>query len=339
MRPLYDAASREPRQLPEGGHAGLWFDKFCWSETDKLKWIQTVAGKVGDRDRLREHAQRQARMVKRLGGRIFVFESESRFATGLGRSHPVENGFAWHPTLGTPWLPGSSVKGMLLAWARSEGASDEARDRLFGKQDQSGAVCFLDAVPDKPVVLEADVMTPHYGGWTPEDPPGDWRSPVPIPFLVTASGTRFLFGFTPRRPLADSDLDCVSAWLCAALEWAGGGAKTAVGYGRFRHNEGATGRMEKELDQAAEEEEAGKTSEGRWRLELKGKSEAEVLEMVRVHLEKGMLTDPAERQAFAKAVDPDWVVAWNRGRPVDPATKVGGKKLKQRARLLRAETG
>ena len=83
--------------------------------------------------------------------------------TGLGRSHPVENGFAWHPTLGMPYLPGSSVKGMVRAWAEQETdprPASEELDRLLGKQNSAGSVCFLDALPIKPVKLEADVMTP-----------------------------------------------------------------------------------------------------------------------------------------------------------------------------------
>ena len=69
---------------------------------------------------------------------------------------------------------------------------------------------------------------------------GDWRSPTPIPFLTVAQGAALLFGVVPRRALAASDLDTVSAWLRDALEWAGGGAKTAVGYGRFHHDEEQT---------------------------------------------------------------------------------------------------
>ena len=99
----------------------------------------------------------------------------------------------------------------------------------------------MDAVPIAPVRLEADVMTPHYAGWSPDEPPGDWRSPTPIPFLDTAAETPFLFGVVPRcHDVSDDDLNSVTEWLRAALSWAGGGAKTAVGYGRFGKDDAKT---------------------------------------------------------------------------------------------------
>src|ERR1035441_6966625 len=70
-----------------------------------------------------------------------------------GRSHPVENGFVWHPTLGVPYLPGSSIKGLI-------GQPD--RENVLGSKTRVGRVICLDAVPTCPVRLEADVMTPHY---------------------------------------------------------------------------------------------------------------------------------------------------------------------------------
>ncbi len=243
--PLYNDAQQARRT--GSGHTGLWFDKFCnrWSSSwemssvdkkspPKLDWIQEIANRrTGSSDLLQESAGRLARLVQRYNGKCGVFTTESRFVTGLGRSHPVENGFAWHPTLGTPYLPGSSIKGLVHAWARTEAASDPQIPHLFGQSDHVGHVCFLDAVPIQPVKLETDIMTPHYGGWSPDDPPGDWRSPTPIPFLVTASGTPFLFGVVPRRGVQPDSLEAVWGWLGCALEWAGAGAKTATGYGRF----------------------------------------------------------------------------------------------------------
>lgn len=221
--------------------------------TAKLEWIQETAGQVvGIRDHIQESAWRLMKLTRMLDGRTQVYATESRFVTGLGRSHPVENGFAWHPTLGTPFLPGSSVKGMVRAWAKAEQEDQGDWKRILGSQKQVGSVRFLDAVPVGPVSLEADVMTPHYGGWTCEDPPGDWRSPTPIPFLTTALGTRFVFGIVPTSATQDGDLDTVSGWLDKALKWAGAGAKTAVGYGRMKRDE----QGERELARDCEKREA-----------------------------------------------------------------------------------
>lgn len=257
-RPLYAAAADRAIQRGQKGHAGLWFDKFCdqWRVVDnrwtlsaqsddtnpKLAWIDGVAqGRpVGDPDQIAEALIRMESLVSRRGGRSAVFETESRFVTGLGRNHPIENGFAWHPTLGTPYLAGSSVKGLVRAWARQEG-TDSMHDAkaLLGDPGNSneggsaGRIAFLDAIPIKPVGLQADIMTPHYAAWDAHDPPGDWRSPTPIPFLTTAMGSRFWFGLVPSEPMAEAELDRVLTWLKDALAWAGAGAKTAVGYGRM----------------------------------------------------------------------------------------------------------
>ena len=357
--PLYDPVSSETNACFQNGHAGLWFDKFCntWknnndcptmSAEEKLCWIKTVTKtQVGGQELIKEHSRRQARMVERLGGRFEVFSTESRFVTGLGRSHPVENGFAWHPTLGTPFLPGSSVKGLIRAWAKhnAEPRTDsEMLGRVFGKPGRVGCVCFLDAVPTGTVRLKADIMTPHYAGWTPECPPADWRSPNPIPFLVTAKNTPFLFGFTPCGHLESDDFDRIFGWLRDALTWAGGGAKTAVGYGRFRHEDKLSRSMmcdlEKEkriLHEKHEREQLEKTPEGRWNLKIRDRSEDAVLDLVRIHLEKAPLTDARERRAFASAISAlraDWLECWRRGDCHEPNTSVGRKKRKERAQLI-----
>ena len=218
--PLYKAATELPLTRQPPGNAGLWFDKFCndWDSKEwtmanrKLQWIKSfTSGTVGSAAQIQESSLRLAGLVESRGGRWAVFTTESRFVTGLGRSHPVENGFAWHPTLGTPYLPGSSVKGMIRAWAKLDANSapeSEAIGRLLGDPDKAGSICLLEAIPIKPVQLEADVMTPHYAGWSKEKPPGDWRSPIPIPFLATAANTPFLFGIIPRyRSTSDAPLD------------------------------------------------------------------------------------------------------------------------------------
>lgn len=249
--PLYQAVADAVPTWVGHGNAGLWYDKFCdqWTTTPwsmqaggqganpKLSWINTLAGRGhGVADRLEEYTNRLIRLSFQQGGRSLVFRAESRFVTGLGRSHPVENGFAWHHTLGTPYLPGSSIKGMVRAWAEKQ--ADPTPDssiikRVFGAPGQAGAISFLDALPITPVEVEADVLTPHTAAWSPSNPPGDWCSPGPVPFLVTAAGLRLLFTVVPCGKAAAGDLDQVESWLTEALTWAGAGAKTAVGYGRM----------------------------------------------------------------------------------------------------------
>lgn len=248
-RPLYDVASRGNPRGQGQYNAGLWYDKFCdewrhdiWSmkasdrHNPKLQWISAIAGRVGSTTLLDERKLRSARFVRARSGIFKVLVNRTRLVYGLGLSHPVENGFGWHHSLGVPFLPGSSVKGAAKAWARLTRKPDEVK-AIFG-EEETGGVDFLDALPLEPVTLEPDVLTPHYAQWDPSDPPGDWKDPNPVYFLVVAPFTPFLFGVVPRKSgsLADQALECA----IEALEYAGAGAKTDVGYGSFERAEDLT---------------------------------------------------------------------------------------------------
>jgi len=256
-------------------NAGLWYDKFCdqwlegWDclgETGKKNWIQGVTkGRVGDTRLIKEVVNRRLNLIEKCGGTPLYFNTEGSFVTGLGRNHPVENGFAWHHSLGTPYLPGSSVKGIVRSWAKVwEEEAEEVISRIFGPRGSDypsvGSVIFLDAIPLDPVQLKPDVMTPHYGPYYQgNEPPADWHNPVPVPFLVVDSKQDFLFCLLPRRPLQMQDReDCQKAvvWLKMALKYVGGGAKTAAGYGRFEQivpRSPSVNWLDKEMDKLAKE--------------------------------------------------------------------------------------
>lgn len=262
--PLY-RDHQAPNAMPDGGHRGLWYERFFNAYDDqwqvptegKAKWVQDNAKRAGDGPSLENAVQRQLELVTRLGGRGAVFQADWHFATGLGLPHPVENGLTWHHTLGVPYLAGSAVKGLVRAWVEvwDEALDDEARQRRldtwFGTLGQAGAFIFFDALPIAPVSLHADVMTPHLGKWyeqggeiedwrrEPDRVPADWHAPVPVPFLV-ASKPRLLFGIAPRHPDGAAELPEVFKALKQALDWLGAGAKTAVGYGQMREDERET---------------------------------------------------------------------------------------------------
>ena len=62
-----------------------------------------------------------------------------------------------------------------------------------------------------------------------------------------------------------------------------------------------------------------------------------MLELVRVNLERGELQDNEERHAFASAVFSEhrvMVEAWLKQRRLEPGTQTGGRKCRDRARLL-----
>ncbi len=254
--PLYELGSR-PSYDAGIANAGLWYDKFCdqWSEdwkrglrqemgrNGKLEWIKGIVKEpTGDPKLIREAAKRRSNLLLSCGGLSLHFRTDGPFVTGLGRNHPVENGFAWHHALGVPYLPGSSVKGVVRSWSKSwRSVGEEDVNRILGPRGSLspsvGTVIFLDVLPVTAVQLKADVMTPHYAPYYQQgEPPADWHSPIPISFLVVDSGQEFHFGLMPRHAKRKEDLeDCkiVSVWLIEALKNIGAGAKTAVGYGRF----------------------------------------------------------------------------------------------------------
>lgn len=312
--PLYGAAA----SARNDGHAGLYYDKFFnnwlregkgWSlknkdgRSPKQEWISEITKRnVGDAGLLSEYRRRIAQLVTARGGQAWVYRTDERLVTGTGRSHPVENGFVWHPTLGVPYVPGSSIKGLI-------GRPD--REPVLGSRTWVGRVICLDAIPTGPVKLEADVMTPHYSPWSADNPPGDWRSPTPIPFLTVAPGALFLLAVLPRSKHDLDEITSVGHWLEEALGDMGAGAKTAVGYGRMKLAAGADvqwlhdfrresesvlqSRVEQQrlaqmdpLDRELEEiaNRSKDPNAKRWRLWLK-------------ELERGRWSDPSQAQSVA----------------------------------------
>ena len=183
-----------------------------------------------------------------------MYKTDGPFVTGLGRSHPVENGFAWHHGLGVPYLPGSSVKGLIRNWVEIWDEPNTANllewfgSRVKDKAPrQAGGYIFLDALPIASPRLSLDILTPHMGQWyasgaaTPGVAvavPADWHDPVPSPFLVVKKAT-FSFGIIPKSVAFATRLAEVEMCLENALQWLGAGAKTAVGYGRMERDRAA----------------------------------------------------------------------------------------------------
>jgi CRISPR-associated protein Cmr6 len=267
--PLYK--DLDSPKLEENSHHGLWYERFFdqydnqWKVKDegKKEWVRNTCLKnCGNLEALKLYRQRRLQLVKSLNGDYQIFDTTWNFVTGLGLAHPVENGFAWHPTLGVPYLAGSAVKGLMRAWLEWEEVDSGVVDLWLGSEDEgeesAGKLIFFDAVPVKPVELTADVMTPHLGKWYEnggdlenlqqvERIPADWHDPVPIPFLAVKNAS-FLFAIAPRCLDSQDLVNPALKELSEALDWLGAGAKTAAGYGHFKANN------EKKLEFGREEQ-------------------------------------------------------------------------------------
>ena len=172
---------------------------------------------------------------------------ESRLFIGLAGGGMLETGCAISHSYGTPYIPGSSVKGVARAHAKRRFCqADEAEghaicNELFGTEPDddnpaglAGLISFHDAwwVPgsaQSPLVEE--VVTTHHMQYYGNDgkyPATDFDSPVPNA-QVAAQGA---FLFVIEGPSAW--LGLAEEILTDALYTHGIGAKTRAGYGYFK---------------------------------------------------------------------------------------------------------
>ncbi|WP_236786874.1 RAMP superfamily CRISPR-associated protein [Allochromatium tepidum] len=172
---------------------------------------------------------------------------ESRLFIGLTGGGMLETGCAISHSYGMPYIPGSSVKGVVRAQVCGSpfaGQHPEVIAELFGAeadptpeapypQGLSGLVTFHDAwwVPgsaEHPLVEE--IVTTHhleYYGTEGRTPATDFDSPVPNAQIAVQGN----FLFVLEGPLAW--LELAQRMLIAALSKRGIGAKTRTGYGLF----------------------------------------------------------------------------------------------------------
>lgn len=262
--PLYQSQQHSKAHIDLFGHQankGLLFERLFggydanWAvddlQRDKVKQthpLDWLTGPCGNARSLELARDRQLALISALQGEAISCDLDWNMVTGTGEAHPLENGFRWHHNLSVPYLPASSIKGMLRAWLTTwanDVFSPEEVIALFGhdrdqnEQSHIGALLFFDALPLTPATLTLDVMTPHAGGWyekgstnlgKPDTVPADWQSPTPITFLVVKEAS-FLFTLAARNEQGKQLLPRVMEQLADALAMLGIGAKTAAGYG------------------------------------------------------------------------------------------------------------
>ncbi len=236
--------------LQETTHIGLWLDKYydasleerkCGSE--KCQPGQELVKQVSSISFPRSYLffyERWREQLKNLGARLQVANARGRLAIGLGMESVLETSIALHRTYGVPYIPGSALKGLAASFAHQHLEGDGWRKGhedhiiLFGDTKNAGFVTFFDAlyIPrsgkrGKP--LWPDIITVHHPDYYSEgnNPPADWDSPTPIPFL-TATGKYLIALAGP-----DEWVETAFEILGLALAQEGIGAKTNSGYGRM----------------------------------------------------------------------------------------------------------
>ncbi|MGZ5444636.1 MAG: type III-B CRISPR module RAMP protein Cmr6 [Thermoanaerobaculia bacterium] len=186
---------------------------------------------------------RRSEALSRIGGLSIDIRSTSRLIVGHGIPHSTQIGFLFDRLRGVPYLPGSTVKGLLRETARLIATGEIAAEadvadlaaraeEIFGTQERRGAVVCWDAFVMTWPRLEVDVMTPHHQSYYENGTaPGDWESPVPVYFLTIAPDQQFRFWFLGSG--TGIDLAAIEKLLRLGLEWLGVGGKKSSGYGRF----------------------------------------------------------------------------------------------------------
>jgi CRISPR-associated protein Cmr6 len=132
------------------------------------------------------------------------------------------------------YIPGSSIRGLVRAWAKIHPEIKPRMEELLGYQDEqnicAGKVEFLDAYPQEPTKITLDIVNPqqdfqvyHDGQSKPLSfyTLGDGKKQIPITVAIRG---------IPNR-ITSEELTEVWRWVEQALCFYGVGGRTASGYG------------------------------------------------------------------------------------------------------------
>lgn len=232
-------------------HAGLWLDKYLPDyDTGTGQVFVEEVSRLTKEDRSDKASltpytaffKRWKAALAEAGVQANQIRNASvlgRLCVGLGGEAVLETAITLHRTYGMPYIPGSALKGLAARYADrclEDGdwrKGGKAHTVMFGSTKSAGYLTFFDAlyVPgtgrnDK--VLWPDVITVHHPNYYQgNEPPADWDSPNPVPFL-SATGD-YLIAIGGDAAWADKAFDILSL----ALIEEGIGAKTSSGYGRM----------------------------------------------------------------------------------------------------------
>lgn len=232
-------------------HTGLWLDKYQSGQLVKGTPTQgdgptpqsQLVTEVALATPAKIYAQffeRWQKALEQIGAETKRARVQGRLAIGLGDESVLETSITLHRTYGNPFIPGSALKGLVARYAHKRLEGDtwrkggEAHKILFGNTTTAGYVTFFDAlyVPGTGhggKALWPDVITVHHPNYYQgNEPPADWDSPTPIPFLSATGDYLVALGGDARW------VETAFEILRLALKEEGVGAKTSSGYGRMR---------------------------------------------------------------------------------------------------------
>lgn len=173
-------------------------------------------------------------LAGQLNKKAINAELISPLLLGSGQKNALEFGLLLHPTYCIPYIPGSSIKGLVSQVAYWEGAEEAEQMKVFGTQDQQGLVEFMDAYPhvkSGQLKLREETLTTHYTEYYMGDtPPAPYLEPNPVMYFTLKEGCQFTFRLVGEESQV---LETAEKWLKIGLADYGIGAKTSLGFGRF----------------------------------------------------------------------------------------------------------
>lgn len=231
--PLSKHVERFVSERPEEANPGLLFFRFVPSDLERergRKFLEEVI-KAANSEQTRKFLELWMERLRSLpekleegGYRSKLVEgiAKERIFIGLGGAHPLESSFSLHPLYGFPYLPSSSIKGLV------------GEEEICGTQKGKGEVIFFDAFP-KPnrELLQYDIISVHYKSYYDSrgrKPPAGLEGPTIINLLCIPRGTSFLFLLASKD---EEKLKKGIELLQERLELLGIGARTKLGFGRI----------------------------------------------------------------------------------------------------------
>lgn len=228
---------------------GLSFEKFLGQieeHGEKDKNLEKITGfRFNKSPYLKEcysyaFKQWKSALERQENALCFSVVALSKVILGSGNASSIEVGLNLNKPWGVPYISGSSIKGAIASYLRRTGTmSEESADyvNIFGgaynNEKYSGSVVFNDAwlYFDTDTWFVKDIINPHYQKYYKGDGmPNGMDNAVPVKTLALDSGLSFFVSMQGPREL----LEYLKNVMEKAFEEVGIGAKTAVGYGRFK---------------------------------------------------------------------------------------------------------
>jgi CRISPR-associated protein Cmr6 len=247
--------------------AHLWYhvhyDQYIHRFNEKNRKVEYVPKKKFDpipiRRELMEIAENTTQQRRRafadLSSYYYVRQLKAkpiaRIIHGLGGGHVRETSLTLHPVYGVPYIPASSIKGVVRNWFIHAYCNGDEKQLamhpkgalVFGTQAQRGMVQFHDIFLTNQLTIEPDVLTVHFKDYySGRKAATDNQNPNPVTFLtVTVSDVDIYLTTSKFGDKSSEDLlKEAASWTALALSEFGIGSKTSSGYGYFTNIEDVT---------------------------------------------------------------------------------------------------